>query len=52
MNGQVSCEGPQGPTTLSHDAENVKGPGAFMRPLDELKGTVVPADVKEHMGYN
>ena len=51
MNGQVSCEGPQGPTSLFHDINKVKGPGAFMRPDDELKATVAPEDVKKHMGY-
>jgi hypothetical protein len=37
MNGQVSCEGPQGKTSLFGDAP---GPGAFMRPDSELEGTV------------
>jgi NADH dehydrogenase (ubiquinone) flavoprotein 2 len=48
MNGQVSCEGPQGKTSLFGDAP---GPGAFMRPDSELEPKVDPADVKKHMKY-
>lgn len=48
MNGQVSCEGPQGKTSLFGDAP---GPGAFMRPDSELEAKVNPADVKKHMKY-
>ncbi len=51
MNGQLSCEGPQGPTTLSTDAEVEKKPGAFMRPEEELKPQMNPADLKKHFGY-
>ena len=51
MTKQVSCEGPKGPTSLHHDIEKVKGPGAFMRPDDELKAAVMPADVKKYMGW-
>lgn len=48
MNGQVSCEGPQGKTTLFDEPP---APGAFMRPDSELEGKVNPADVKKHMKY-
>jgi len=51
MNGQVSCEGPLGPTTLSADADKLKAPGAFLRPKEDLDPVVDPADVKKHMGY-
>jgi NADH dehydrogenase (ubiquinone) flavoprotein 2 len=47
MNGQVSCEGPQGKTSLK---EAPPGPGFMFR--DDLpKGEVDPATVKEHMKY-
>lgn len=45
MNGQVSCEGPKGKTSL----EKVPGPPAFRTDLG--KGEVDPASVKAHMGY-
>jgi len=51
MNGQVSCEGPEGPGSLASDATQEKGPGKFMRPEEELKPLVEPVDVKKHMGY-
>lgn len=43
MNGQLSCEGPQGKTSL----KTVPKPP----PCRELKGEVDPATVKKHMGY-
>lgn len=54
MNGQLSCEGPLGKTTLFEDTP---GPGAHMRPESELKppvedeGYLSPTDLKEHMYY-
>lgn len=48
MNGQVSCEGPQGKTSLFSEPP---GPGSFMRPDSELEPKVNPADVKKHMRY-
>jgi len=48
MNGQLSCEGPQGKTTLFGEPY---GPGDHMRSDEELKPLVDPADVKAHMGY-
>lgn len=48
MNGQVSCEGPMGKTSLF---EEPGGPGANMRPLSELEGKINPVDVKKQMGY-
>ena len=47
MNGQVSCEGPLGKTTLK---EAPPGPGAHFR-TDALEAKVNPADVKKAMGY-
>jgi len=47
MNGQVSCEGPMGKTTLK---EAPPGPGAHFR-KDELTPKVDPASVKAHMNY-
>lgn len=47
MNGQVSCEGVRGKTSLHSPPP---GPGANMR-KDELVAKVNPADVKKHMGY-
>ena len=48
MNGQLSCEGPLGQTSL-------KGkhlcPGDIMRPLSDLKKQVYPASVKAAMFY-
>ena len=38
MNGQVSCEGPQGKTSLFGEPP---GPGAFMRPDSELEPKVI-----------
>jgi NADH dehydrogenase (ubiquinone) flavoprotein 2 len=46
MNGQVSCEGPKGKTSLT---EKPTGPGFMMR--TDLKPTVDPASVKAHMHY-
>lgn len=46
MNGQVSCEGPQGKTSLKVAPPT---PGQFMR--TDIAGTVNPADVKKQMGY-
>lgn len=47
MNGQVSCEGPLGKTTLK---EPMPTPGQFMR-TDDLTPKVDPAEVKKTMGY-
>lgn len=47
MNGQVSCEGPKGKTSLF---EPPPAPGANMR-KEELIPKVNPADVKNHMHY-
>jgi NADH dehydrogenase (ubiquinone) flavoprotein 2 len=46
MNGQISCEGPQGKTSLF---EEPTGPGFMMR--TDLEKKVDPASVKEHMHY-
>lgn len=46
MNGQVSCEGPHGKTTLK---EAPPGPG-FMTRAD-LEAKVDPASVKKEMHY-
>lgn len=48
MNGQVSCEGPLGKTTLTGPPPT---PGAYMRPDEELVAKVNPEDVKMQMGY-
>ena len=45
MNGQVSCEGPKGKTSLA----TVPGPPKFRDDLP--KGEVDPVSVKLHMGY-
>lgn len=45
MNGQVSCEGPQGKTSLK------EGPPAPAPMRDDLNGEVDPATVKIHMHY-
>ena len=45
MNGQVSCEGPKGKTSLA----TVPGPPKFRDDLPEPK--VDPVSVKQHMGY-
>ena len=47
MNGQVSCEGVRGKTSLFASPPE---PGQFMR-KDPLDPKVDPADVKRHMGY-
>jgi NADH dehydrogenase (ubiquinone) flavoprotein 2 len=47
MNGQVSCEGPLGKTSLF---EKPPGPGELFR-KDELVPKVNPADVKASMNY-
>ncbi|CAM9237750.1 unnamed protein product [Ascophyllum nodosum] len=46
LNGQVSCEGPHGKTSLK---EKPTGPGFNMR--TDLEEKVDPASVKEHMNY-
>lgn len=46
LNGQVSCEGPQGKTTLK---DPPPGPGFGMR--SDLDGKVDPKSVKDHMCY-
>lgn len=48
MNGQVSCEGPLGKTSLFTEPP---GPGFRMRPDSDLVPKVNPADVKNSMGY-
>lgn len=48
MNGQVSCEGPQGKTSLF---EKPCGPGDHMRTDMDWTPKVDPADVKKHMNY-
>lgn len=45
MNGQVSCEGPKGKTSLKD------GPPPPYKTRDDLKGEVDPASVKKHMHY-
>ena len=47
MNGQVSCEGPLGKTSLTSPQPT---PGMHMRPDDELIAKVKPEDVKLQMG--
>lgn len=49
MNGQLSCEGPLGKTSLLWKAP--PGPGAGMRPDSELQPKVDPATIKEEMLY-
>lgn len=49
MNGQLSCEGPMGKTTLLWDAPPV--PGTHMRPDSELQPLVDPKTIKEEMLY-
>ena len=44
MNGQMSCEGPQGKTTLFQLRESPV-------PTRELKAKVNPADIKKGMMY-
>jgi NADH dehydrogenase (ubiquinone) flavoprotein 2 len=51
MNGQLSCEGPQGKTSLFANPMKLKAPGAFLRDESELKPQCEPKDVKSHMGY-
>lgn len=48
MNGQISCEGPLGKTSLF---DETPGPGLHMRPDSELVAKINPADVKKTMGY-
>jgi NADH dehydrogenase (ubiquinone) flavoprotein 2 len=47
MNGQVSCEGPQGKTSLFNCPH---GPEHMFR-TDDLTPKINPADVAKHMGY-
>jgi NADH dehydrogenase (ubiquinone) flavoprotein 2 len=47
MNGQMSCEGPLGKTSLF----TIPGPGHGMRPDADLEALVDPVSVKEHMSY-
>lgn len=49
MNGQLSCEGPQGKTSLLWD--NHPPPGFRMRPDSELQPKVDPKKIKEEMLY-
>jgi len=46
MNGQVSCEGPMGKTSLKEEPPK---PGFMMR--KDLEKKVDPVSVKDHMGY-
>lgn len=46
MNNQLSCEGPQGKTTL----HEIPGPEHMFR-TDDLSPRIKPADVAKHMGY-
>ena len=48
MNGQLSCEGPLGKTSLFNSPP---GPGFRMRPDTDLIPKVKPEDVKKSMGY-
>lgn len=48
MNGQVSCEGPLGKTSLF---DTPPAPGQFMRKDGDLTPKVNPADIKTSMGY-
>mmetsp|Transcript_15664 Transcript_15664/g.18983 ORF Transcript_15664/g.18983 Transcript_15664/m.18983 type:complete len:278 (+) Transcript_15664:326-1159(+) len=54
MNGQLSCEGPLGKTSLFDEPP---GPGAHMRPDNELvpdekkEGYLSPEQLKDHMYY-
>ena len=49
MNGQLSCEGPQGKTTLDNPPHK---PGFGMRKdFDEKANTIEPREVKDHMMY-
>jgi NADH dehydrogenase (ubiquinone) flavoprotein 2 len=48
MNGQVSCEGPLGKTSLKSPPP---GPGANFRTDTKLEPKVDPAQVKKEMGY-
>lgn len=49
MNGQLSCEGPQGKTSLLW--EKAPGPGFRMRPDSELQPKIDPKKIKEDMLY-
>ncbi|KAH9192337.1 hypothetical protein AeNC1_005695 [Aphanomyces euteiches] len=49
MNGQLSCEGPQGKTTLTWKEH--PAPGFKMRPDSELVAKVDPKKIKEEMLY-
>lgn len=49
MNGQLSCEGPQGKTSLLW--EKHPAPGFRMRPDSELQPKVDPKKIKEDMLY-
>lgn len=53
MNGQVSCEGPLGKTSLFDlKALYKEGPSRGFRKDMDFAPKVVPEDVKKHMGYN
>ncbi|ETW03295.1 hypothetical protein H310_04798 [Aphanomyces invadans] len=49
MNGQLSCEGPQGKTTLKWDKH--PEPGFRMRPDSELVPKIDPKTIKDEMLY-
>ncbi len=48
MNGQVSCEGPLGKTSLF---DTPPAPGQFLRKVEDLTPKIDPAEVKKQMGY-
>jgi len=48
MNGQLSCEGPRGKTSLK---DKPYGPGEYVRPLSDFKQQVDPASVRDAMFY-
>ena len=50
MNGQLSCEGPLGKTTLL-DMKTLSIPSRAMRPENELAPKVDPKSIKEEMLY-
>lgn len=51
MNGQVSCEGPLGKTSLKN-VDTLPSPEASFRSDGDFKQMKVnPADIKKHMGY-
>lgn len=51
MNGQVSCEGPQGKTTLHNIVDHKTMIRADFDSMVKESGTVEPSSIKEHMKY-